>query len=208
MRGGPDSAVGSAGSPSLNSVLVSATLVRDDDLLTPREAVELSGVPLNAVKKALSQRVVAGRRRGGRVFLSADVLGGLGLLSRTKVPLPVEKKRRVVMWAAQGLEDGAELKLDDVLAVKADPSVVALVADAHRYVRLRNELIESDPDIAGGEPVIKGSRVPVRGLARQIELGESFQVLRDDYPQLPAEAFEIAPIWARANPRTGRPPRA
>lgn len=120
----------------------------------------------------------------------------------------MEKKRRVVVWAAQGLEDGAELKLDDVLVVKADPAVVALVADAHRYVRLRNELIESDPDVAGGEPVIRGSRVPVRGLARQIELGETLRVLREDYPHLPEEAFEIAPVWARANPRTGRPPKA
>lgn len=174
-------------------------------MLTPREAVELGGVPLNAIKKAMSQRIVSVRRRGGRVFLSADVLGGLELLSRTKVPLPVEKKRRVVAWAAEGLESGAELQLDEVLVVKADPGVVALVRDARRYVRLRNELIEADPDIAGGEPVIKGSRVPVRSLARQIELGESAAVLRQDYPHLPEEAFEIAPIWARATPRTGRP---
>jgi len=192
----------------LNSELVGTTLIRDEELLTPREAVELSGVPLNAVKKAISQRVVAGRRRGRRVFLPTDAIVGLRLLSGTKMPLPVEQKRRVVVWAAEGLEDGAELRLDDVLVVRADGSAVALAQDAQRYVRLRNELIEADPDVAGGEPVIKGSRVPVRGLAKQIQLGESRDVLREDYPHLPEEAFEIAPVWARANPRTGRPRKA
>lgn len=187
---------------------MSTTFPQSDELLTPREAVELSGVPLNMVKKAISQRVVAGRRRGGRVFLTADVLSGLGILARTKVPLPVEKKRRVVAWAGQGIQAGEELELDEVLVVKADPAALALVEHARRYVRLRNELIVSDPEVAGGEPVIRGSRVPVRGLARQIEAGESAEVLREDYPHLPEAAFEIAPVWARANPRTGRPPKA
>jgi len=184
---------------------MSTTFIAEGELLTPREVVELSGVPMNAVKKALSQRVIAPRRRRPRVLLPAGAVGGLEILARTKVPLPADKKRKLVTWASRTPASGEELKLDDVLFVKIDEAFTDLMAEVRRYVELRNDLIVSDPDIGGGEPVIKGSRVPVRSLATQIELGESREVLREDYPHLPEAAFDIAPIWARANPRPGRP---
>jgi hypothetical protein len=49
--------------------------------------------------------------------------------------------------------------------------------------------------------------MPVRSLARLIELGETREVLREDYAHLPEESFELAPLWAKANPRQGRPSR-
>lgn len=78
---------------------------------------------------------------------------------------------------------------------------------AQRYVELRERLVEVNPKVCGGEPVITETRVPVRSLARQIELGETREVLREDYAHLPEESFELAPLWAKANPRQGRPAR-
>ena len=87
------------------------------------------------------------------------------------------------------------------------PEVAEAAQRAQRYIELRERLVEVNPEVCGGEPVDHGTRVPVRGLARQIELGETPEVLREDYPYLPEEAFELAPLWAKANPRQGRPPR-
>ena len=70
---------------------------------------------------------------------------------------------------------------------------------------LRNRFLEVNPKIRGGEPVIRGTRVPIRGLAKQVEAGETLEVLREDYPNIPDEAFEFAVLWARTNPRRGRP---
>jgi uncharacterized protein (DUF433 family) len=182
-----------------------STTFSGERLVTAREAVELSGVSMNTVKKAISQRIISPERRRHRLLLDPEVIGGLELLNRTSVALPVEQKKMVVGWAMRLPKAGEELKLDDVLFVKADEAFVELMGSIRRYVELRNDLIEVDPEIAGGEPVIKGSRVPVRSLAHQIALGESREVLREDYPHLPDEAFEIAPLWAKANPRTGRP---
>lgn len=50
--------------------------------------------------------------------------------------------------------------------------------------------------------MIRGTRVPVRGLAKQIDAGESLEVLRQGYDE---DAFEFAVQWAKANPRRGRP---
>lgn len=55
----------------------------------------------------------------------------------------------------------------------------------------------------GGAPVIRGTRVPVRTIAALIEDGESYDLLREDYPHVPEEAYEVAVLWARANPRCG-----
>jgi uncharacterized protein (DUF433 family) len=66
--------------------------------------------------------------------------------------------------------------------------------------------LEINPDVQGGEPVICGTRIPIRGLAKQIEAGESPEVLRTEYPYIDPDAFEFAVRWARENPRPSRPP--
>lgn len=176
-------------------------------LLTRREAAELSGTTLGAVNKAIEQKVLRVRRRKGRTLLAPEDVGPLTLLSQTRVSLPITVKRRVVVWARRSPGTNAELRLDGALVVRMGPEVEQAAQRAQRYIELRERLVEVDPQVCGGEPVITGTRVPIRGLARQIELGEAPEVLREDYPFLPAEAFELAPLWAKANPRQGRPSR-
>jgi uncharacterized protein (DUF433 family) len=176
-------------------------------LITRREAAELSGATLGAVNKAIEQRVLRARRRRGRVLLVPEDAGVLTLLSQTRVSLPVAAKRRVADWVRSRPSAHAELQLDSALLVRMLPETEKTIEHTQRYVELRDRLVEIDPQVRGGEPVIKGTRVPIRGLARQIELGETLDVLREDYPFLPDEAFELAPVWARANPRQGRPAR-
>ena len=43
-------------------------------------------------------------------------------------------------------------------------------------------------------------------LASLLEMGETHEVLREDYPHIPEEAYPVAVLWAHANPRRGRPP--
>jgi uncharacterized protein (DUF433 family) len=192
---------------ALNSVLMRSEFTGSGPVLTRREAAELSGASLGAVNKAIEQRVLRGRRHRGRTLLTAEDVGALALLSRTQVSLPVAVKRRIATWARSTPQEESELRLDGALTVRLGPEVEQAAARARRYLELRERLVEADPRVCGGEPVIKGTRVPVRSLARQIELGEAPEVLREDYPFLPEEAYELAPLWAKANPRQGRPSR-
>ncbi len=41
--------------------------------------------------------------------------------------------------------------------------------------------------------------MPVRRLAKQVEAGETLEILREDYPNVPDEAFEFSVIWAKAH---------
>ncbi len=91
--------------------------------------------------------------------------------------------------------------------VRVGPEIEKAVQRARRYIELRERLVEVDPEVRGGEPVIKVTRVPIRSLARQIELGETPEILREEYPFRCEEAFELAPLWAKANLRQDRPSR-
>ncbi len=176
-------------------------------LITRREAAELSGTTLGAVNKAIEQKVLRTKRRKGRTLLAPEDVGALALLAQTRVVLPVAVKRRIVAWTRGGPGANAELALDGALVVRMGPEVEQAVQRAQRYVELRERLVEVNPERRGGTPVIKETRMPVRSLARLIELGETREVLREDYAHLPEEAFELAPLWAKANPRQGRPSR-
>ncbi len=82
-----------------------------------------------------------------------------------------------------------------------------MTENADEYARLCERYIEHNPAVMGGEPVIRGTRVPVRTVAGLIERGESREVMCEDYPQVPEEAYAVAVGWTHANPRRGRPDR-
>lgn len=191
----------------LKCFLVRGGFTESASTVTCREAAELSGSSLAAVNKAIEQKVLRPRRGRARVLLTPEDVGSLALLAHVQLALPVATKRRMAAWARSCPGADAELCLSGALLVRMPPEVEKAVQRARRYVDLRERLVEINPEVCGGEPVIAKSRVPVRGLGRQIELGETREALREDFWFLPEEAFELAPLWAKANPRKGRPLR-
>lgn len=57
-------------------------------------------------------------------------------------------------------------------------------------------VIHSDPEILGGTPVFKGTRVPVRNLIDYLEAGDSLDKFLDAFPTVTREqaiaALEVA----------------
>jgi uncharacterized protein (DUF433 family) len=176
-------------------------------LLTRREAAEIGRVPLNAIDKAIEQGVVKPKRSKGKPLLPAHEVALLVLLRQIDVALPAKAKARLRKWLAhlQPLAVGSELALSEALRIAMTEDVAQTIERAESYTRLRDLYIERNPAVMGGEAVIKGTRVPVRTIASLIEMGETHEVLREDYPHIPEEAYSVAVLWAHANPRRGRP---
>jgi uncharacterized protein (DUF433 family) len=175
-------------------------------LLTRNEIAEISGVSINAVNKALEQRVAKARRQRGRTLLAADEAAALALLSELPMGLSIEFKREVRNWIVKRNPARAEeFELSRALRVAMTENAAEVAKRAFDYVRMREKYVEIDPGKMGGAPVICGTRVPVRTLAQLVEGGESRQSLREDYPHIPEEAYEVAVLWAKGNPRRGRP---
>jgi len=53
-----------------------------------------------------------------------------------------------------------------------------------------NYIVVSDPQICGGKPVIKGTRVPVQYILELWEKGYSVESIHEQYPTVPEEQIE------------------
>ncbi|UGS35345.1 DUF433 domain-containing protein [Capillimicrobium parvum] len=175
-------------------------------LITRNEAAQLSGASAATVNKAIEQRVVAIKSVGSASLVDARDVGALTLFAGLRFGLPVIEKRRLARWL-RNAPLGDETALGTGVIVRKTPELEEAMEDALRYARLKERFFETSLDRQGGEPVIRGTRVPIRGLARQIEAGEGLAVLREQYEGMDEDAFEFAVQWARANPRRGRPTR-
>jgi uncharacterized protein (DUF433 family) len=69
------------------------------------------------------------------------------------------------------------------------------------------ESVAQDPEILGGIPVFKGTRVPVYDIAALVDSGMSTDRILKSYPSLRDWQVELAPVYARAFPPKGRPKR-
>jgi uncharacterized protein (DUF433 family) len=63
-----------------------------------------------------------------------------------------------------------------------------------------NRWIEIRPEVQGGTPVIRGTRITVYSVLGQLDDGDTIDVLVEDNPDIPKEAFEAAAANARENP--------
>ncbi len=52
----------------------------------------------------------------------------------------------------------------------------------------RNEVIAKDPDILGGTPVFRGTRVPFQALLDYLEGGQTLDAFLEDFPTVMREA--------------------
>jgi uncharacterized protein (DUF433 family) len=183
--------------------------IADNPMLTRREAAELVRVPLGALDKAIEQKVVTAHRRQAGTWIRSEDVGVVVLLQRTPFPLPVTVKRKIKRWVRETepyrVEHDSELAISDALIVRWPAELTKMVQAAESYARLRDQWIETDPNIKGGEPVIRGTRISVRAIAQRLDHGDTTEILAEDYPQVPAEAFLTAYTYARSHPRRGRP---
>lgn len=81
---------------------------------------------------------------------------------------------------------------------------------AKRWTALQdaNELVVSDPQIRGGEPVIRNTRIPVYLIAELMQQGASLKEILEDFPSLNASKVRSALAYAQTHPRRGRPRKA
>ena len=68
-------------------------------------------------------------------------------------------------------------------------------------------MVVSDPEIMGGAPVFKGTRIPVDLVAAMTAQGATAEEILEGYPGLNRGQVELAPLYVAAFPRRGRPAR-
>jgi uncharacterized protein (DUF433 family) len=182
-------------------------------LYTPAEAGAVSGLKLKAVHNAIDKRIVEpvakarvapiGNTQRVPRFLTGEDLVRLRVWRGVGDTLSAE--RRQLLFVAIAAKPAAK-------TVKADELLIVDVGEARKQVdrgvrelEAAEAVVAKDKATLGGEPVFKGTRIPVYGIAAMLDAGATAEELLSGYPKLNERLLDLARIWAAAHPRRGRP---
>jgi uncharacterized protein (DUF433 family) len=175
-----------------------------ETLFTPTEAAVLTGLSLKAVNNAIDKKTISAvaGEEGGRM-LDARALVSLSLERRLSDRIAPELRRQVFDALADSPRNVVSLEGGLVKIDLREPR--RELATSLRELRRAKRLVVSDPDIMGGDPVFRGTRVPVHVIAELVAKGSPPAELLESYPRLTAEMIKVAPVYAAAYPLRGRP---
>ena len=180
----------------------------DSPLFTPAEAAVLTRLSVKAVNNAIDKNLVPavvrpGASDSGR-FVDQRGLLALMLEYRLANRFFPELRRRLFDALASSPRK-AVLSVDEGL-VKVDLQQPRRdLAASLRELRRARSLVVTDPDTLGGDPVFRGTRVPVHSIAAMLEQGSTEADILKAYPRITAEMVHLAPAYAQAYPVRGRP---
>jgi uncharacterized protein (DUF433 family) len=184
-------------------------------LFTPAEAGAVSGLKLKAVHNAIDKRIVMPVAKGRRAAAPGDIrrTGSRFLTGEDLVCLRVWRgvgdtlsaERRARLFGAIAAQPKAK-------TVKADELLIVDVGEARKQVErgvrdleAAEAIVVKDKATLGGEPVFKGTRIPVYGIVAMLDAGASAEELLSGYPKLTERMLGLARVWVSAHPRRGRP---
>lgn len=188
------------------------------DLLKPTEVAVVSGVDLknvnHAIDRALPERLV---RRGKRKGVSVEACFYIAFYHHSAGSLTAEERRFAIMDIDQRVESAPgestsrwkwlrrHCKVQhDFLSLDLNSFWIETNERWNRYMAALR-IVETDPALLGGTPVIAGTRIPVHDVAASVTAGLPLDRIASAYPSLSVEQIELATLYARANPLQGRP---
>jgi uncharacterized protein (DUF433 family) len=179
------------------------TMQTHDTLFTPTEAAVLTGLSLKAVNNAIDKKTVSAisGEEGGRL-LDARALMSLSIERRLSDRIATPELRRRVFDALTEAPR-SEISLEGGLLKIDLRQPRRELAASMRDLRRARRLAVSDPEILGGDPVFRGTRVPVHLIAELVAQGTKPAELIESYPRLTAEMIRRAPVYAAAYPLRG-----
>ncbi|MBX9841732.1 MAG: DUF433 domain-containing protein [Xanthobacteraceae bacterium] len=184
-------------------------------LFTTAEAAVLAETPPAAVEKAVEEGIIEIRKAQltkvssrKRRLLPSESVYYVAFLRKCELHFSKEHKRRLWTWFKKTQPDHlltATCELSPGVHIKPGELIDAVYKRVNWYSRARDRWIEANPDIKGGTPVIRGTRMSVYSVAGRLNHGESIDQILEDNPDIPPEAIEAAQTFADANPLVGRP---
>jgi uncharacterized protein (DUF433 family) len=186
-------------------------------MLKPSEAAVVACVALRDVNRVIDEHILPdgffSLDDGRRVAATACMLiafyfdSAKRLTSEERLFAIREAGARLYRFRARALASLIEedwTVRDEFLTIDLAP-FVRRTKERMERLAAAHENVVSDPDVLGGTPVMRGTRVPVYDVAASIAAGLPTERILAAYPSLDEEKIELATIYAEANPARGRP---
>jgi uncharacterized protein (DUF433 family) len=174
-----------------------------ETLYTPAEAAVLTGLTLKAVNNAIDRNTISAipGEKGSRL-LDTRALVSLSIERRLSAGVATPELRRKVFDALAEAPRNVVSLEGGLLKIDLRQPRRELAASL-RDLRLARRMVVSDPEILGGDPVFRGTRIPVHMIAELVAQGSKPAELMESYPRLTIEMIRLAPIYASAYPLRG-----
>jgi len=188
-------------------------------MLKLTEAAVVAGVALRDINRAIDENILPEgffSLSDGRSVLATGCML-IGFYVGSARLLTAEARLRVIGEAALRLK---RFRGRTLASLTEEDWIVRdkfLTIDLSPFVRRTRDgldrlaeacaMVTSDPEILGGIPVLRGTRVPVHDVAASVAAGFAMERILAAYPSLNADAIELAAIWSCAYPPRGRPRR-
>jgi uncharacterized protein (DUF433 family) len=174
---------------------------------TPQEAAAVSGVRLATVQKAITSRNIPARtdRRTRRRRLDVTALLALALVRSLPEELHLTAKDAYrLLRQARDAGEFSTIAIGELVRIDTGKALAEVRRRMALYEHARERIV-SDPDVMGGTPTIRGTRITAQAVLGRITAGDTIDSVLEDYPYLDHETVEGAAVYAAANPPRGRP---
>jgi uncharacterized protein (DUF433 family) len=185
-------------------------------LANVNEAAFLTGVSRHAVNQAIDRGEIRARGRENTMRIETDASGrriGIAELLYLSVSNFLSTKgRKIVYKKLMRLKVDLDstpptIELEGGVRLDITGSVAEIRARLEELARIKS-FVEENPEIRGGEPVFRGTRIPVQMIASFVQQGVPAAEILEDYPTLTAESLWAATRYVELYPRRGRPKQA
>ncbi len=192
--------------------------------LTPSEAAVVASVTVRDVHRVMDERILPEsfyRLEDGR-HLHVAACPLVGFYFRAAKALTAEERSLLIRRlcerigpataggpsaGARKLSRPADWTIGDGFLTVNLWEFATSAADRHAKLAEARAMVVEDPEILGGTPVVRGTRIPVYDVAASIAAGVPRERIRSAYPALDDRLIELAAIYADATPPRGRPRR-
>ena len=189
------------------------------EMFSVNQAAAIAEMPADTIRTALDKKSVtpSHKQKAGKAvrhqFSVGDVLL-VKVLAEFPFALSKQDKQSLAEVLGRGSSQSARwsLKKGDLVYRSGNMQVlveckrvrqtVARNLAAYRWGRRR---IVASPEVMGGEPVFRGTRIPLRHVASLFRKGVPEREITEDVPSLSARDLAYARLFARFGDRPGRP---
>lgn len=173
--------------------------------MTVPEAAFVTGVPAQDIDREIDAKVIRSSGTKGSRALSGGALVYIMAIVPLRTELAPSFRRRMCAAVVSAVTKGQDVAKVETLKVEIKAIQEAMLREFSELETLKKTFIESNPSILAGEPILRGTRIPVRLVADLVKKGTSRKEIGSDL-ELSSKQIDAAVTFDRITPRRGRPP--
>lgn len=192
--------------------------IAPDKAILIKEAAVATGVSADRINRLIDDAVLpksvfvkVGRRRALRAYAVPMVSFGASDGAKLSKSMRLEAMRMIEKFAKANWrrlrnepEHAKVLRLESgCVMIDLGETVSAAMAGLNKWSEALHRIVV-DPEVRGGLPVVRGTRISVYEIADALS-SDGLDAALDDFPALSRDDLEAAVFYAKAHPRTGRP---